>query len=102
MTGPGAGEDGWRQTLAVDILAGVVGAEAALAALERSAAASVVFIGSTASMEFFNGPRPYGCGSQKLDLRAVQGVPRLQSHSRMAHTALDISPRSRHNKSVES
>ena len=61
MTGPGAGEDGWRQTLAVDILAGVVGAEAALAALERSAAASVVFIGSTASMEFFN-PGSRGSG----------------------------------------
>ena len=43
-----------------------------------------------------------GCGPQKLNLRAVQGVPRLQSHSRMAHTALDISPRSRHNTSVES
>jgi len=41
------------------------------------------------------------CGPQKLNLHAVQGVLRLQSHSRMAHTALDISPRSRHNKSVE-
>jgi hypothetical protein len=41
------------------------------------------------------------CGPQKLELYAVQGVSRLQSHSRMAHTALDISPRSRHNKSVE-
>jgi hypothetical protein len=43
----------------------------------------------------------YGCGPQKLELYAVQGVSRLQSHSRMAHTALDISPRSRHNKPVE-
>ena len=50
----------------MDILAGVVGAEAALAALERSAAASVVFIGSTASMEFFNGPRPYGAGKAAM------------------------------------
>jgi 3-oxoacyl-[acyl-carrier protein] reductase len=66
MTGPGSGEEGWRQTLAVDILAGVVGAEAALAALERSAAASVVFIGSTASVEFFNGPRPYGAGKAAM------------------------------------
>jgi NAD(P)-dependent dehydrogenase (short-subunit alcohol dehydrogenase family) len=66
MTGPGSGEEGWRQTLAVDILAGVVGAETALAALERSTAASVVFIGSTASMEFFNGPRPYGAGKAAM------------------------------------
>jgi len=43
----------------------------------------------------------HSCGPQKLDLRAVQGIPRLQSQSRMAYTALDISPRSRHNKSVE-
>lgn len=66
MAGPGSGEDGWQQSFSLDILAAVRGVEAALSALERSGAASIVFIGSTASMEFFNGPRPYGAAKAAL------------------------------------
>jgi hypothetical protein len=37
------------------------------------------------------------CGPQKLDVPAVKGFPRPHPHDCMAHTALDISPRSRNN-----
>lgn len=58
--GGGAGVEGWRNTFNVDVLGGVLGVEAALPALESSDAASIVFIGTTASMEVFGQPSAYG------------------------------------------
>lgn len=56
----GRGEEGWTNSFNIDVMAGVRAVEAAMAALEASDAASVVFIGTTASMETFGPPGPYG------------------------------------------
>ncbi len=56
----GQGDEGWVNSFNVDVMAGVRAVEAAMPALEASDAASVVFIGSTASMEFFLQPSSYG------------------------------------------
>jgi hypothetical protein len=41
--------------------------------------------------------RLHPCGPQLIYLPAVQGILRLRPHGFMAHTALDIRPRSRNN-----
>ena len=56
----GRGEEGWSNSFNVDVMAGVRAVEAAMPALEASDAASVVFIGTTASSEFFLQPSSYG------------------------------------------
>ena len=56
----GRGEEGWTNSFNIDVMAGVRAVEAAMPALEASDAASVVFIGTTASMETFGPPGPYG------------------------------------------
>lgn len=53
------GEASWRQAMEIDMLGTVRLVDAALPHLERSAAASIVAIASTAALEAFGGPRPY-------------------------------------------
>jgi len=69
----GAGEQGWMTTLTTDVLAPVRVVDAALDALEASDAASVVFIGSTASVQWFARPgaRPSGYGPAKAAQRVL-------------------------------
>ncbi len=57
-----AGQDaeGWRSSFDVDVMAGVHAVEAAQEALEASDAASVTFIGSTASKQWFGRWSSYG------------------------------------------
>jgi NAD(P)-dependent dehydrogenase (short-subunit alcohol dehydrogenase family) len=57
--GGGTGDDAWRSTFEVDLMGAVRSVEAALPALAKSPAASVVFISSTAALETFMGPTSY-------------------------------------------
>ena len=50
--GSGPGEDAWRAGFEVDVMSGVRGVEAALPMLSASEAGSVVFISSTAALEY--------------------------------------------------
>ena len=59
-SGPGADEAGWKRSFETDLMGGVRSVEAALPALEASAAASVLFIGTTAAVESFMGATSYG------------------------------------------
>ena len=52
-------EASWRQGMEIDVLGTVRLVEAAMPHLERSTAASIVAIASTAALEAFGGPRPY-------------------------------------------
>jgi 3-oxoacyl-[acyl-carrier protein] reductase len=56
----GQGEDAWIRSFQIDLMGAVRGVEAALPFLERSRAGSVVFIGTTAAIEAFGPPSPYG------------------------------------------
>lgn len=56
----GQGDEAWVNSFNVDVMAGVRAVEAAMPSLEASDAASVVFIGTTASMEAFGQPGSYG------------------------------------------
>ncbi len=56
----GRGEEGWHSSFNIDVMAGVRAVESAMFALEASEAASVVFIGTTASTEFFLQASSYG------------------------------------------
>jgi NAD(P)-dependent dehydrogenase (short-subunit alcohol dehydrogenase family) len=57
--GGGGGERAWRACFEVDVMSAVRGVEAALPFLEQSDAASVVFIGSTAALEYLGIPQGY-------------------------------------------
>lgn len=57
--GPGQGEAAWQANLDVDVMGAVRGVEAALPSLTESDAASVVFISSTAALEFLGLPQAY-------------------------------------------
>jgi 3-oxoacyl-[acyl-carrier protein] reductase len=52
-------EDSWRTAMEIDMLGTVRTVEAALPHLERSEAAAIVAVSSTAALEAFGGPRPY-------------------------------------------
>ncbi|MGC8512001.1 MAG: SDR family NAD(P)-dependent oxidoreductase [Acidimicrobiales bacterium] len=69
----GPGEEGWMRTLTTDVLAPVRVVDAALDALEASDAGSIVFIGSTASVQWFARPgaRPSGYGPAKAAQRVL-------------------------------
>ena len=53
------GDEGWRRGFDIDIMGTVHAVDAALAYLEKSAAASIVVIATTAALEAFGGVRPY-------------------------------------------
>ncbi len=69
----GVGEEGWMRTLTTDLLAPVRVVDAALDALGASDAGSIVFIGSTASVQWFARPgaRPSGYGPAKAAQRVL-------------------------------
>jgi 3-oxoacyl-[acyl-carrier protein] reductase len=52
-------EDSWRRSLDIDVLGTVAGIEAAVPLLEKSAAGSIVAIGTTGAVEIAGAPRPY-------------------------------------------
>ncbi len=57
--GAGPGEQAWRAGFEVDVMSGVRGVEAALPALSESEAGSIVFISSTAALEYLGVPQGY-------------------------------------------
>ena len=58
--GNAPGEQGWRNNFEVDLMGAVRGVELLQPHLERSDSASVVFISTTAALEMFIAPGPYG------------------------------------------
>lgn len=66
------GDEGWLRTLTTDVLAPVRGIEVAMPALEASDCASIVLIGSTASVQWF--PRPGAGPSGYGPAKAAQRV----------------------------
>jgi NAD(P)-dependent dehydrogenase (short-subunit alcohol dehydrogenase family) len=57
--GAGMGEKAWQANFDVDLMHSARAVEAALPALSESDAASVVFISSTAALEYLGVPQPY-------------------------------------------
>jgi NAD(P)-dependent dehydrogenase (short-subunit alcohol dehydrogenase family) len=57
--GAGMGEKAWQANFDVDVLHSARAVEAALPSLARSDAGSVVFISSTAALEYLGVPQPY-------------------------------------------
>jgi NAD(P)-dependent dehydrogenase (short-subunit alcohol dehydrogenase family) len=57
--GSGMGEAGWQANVDVDLMGSARAVEAAVPLLQASEAASIVFISSTAALEFIGVPQPY-------------------------------------------
>ncbi len=57
--GSGPGEEAWRAGFEVDVMSGVRGVEASLPFLVESESASIVFISSTAALEYLGVPQGY-------------------------------------------
>lgn len=57
--GAGPGEKAWQASFDVDVMGAVRGVEAALPSLTESDAGSVIFIGSTAALEYLGVPQAY-------------------------------------------
>jgi len=65
-------EQGWLNNFNVDLLGTTRGVEAAMPFLEKSDAASIVVISSTAGVETFMGPAPYNAIKGALIIHAKQ------------------------------
>ena len=57
--GGGMGEAAWQASFDIDVLSAARGVQAALPHLVKSDAASIVFISSTAALEYLGVPQPY-------------------------------------------
>jgi NAD(P)-dependent dehydrogenase (short-subunit alcohol dehydrogenase family) len=57
--GGGMGEPAWQATFEIDVMSAARGVEAALPFLAKSEAGSIVFISSTAALEYLGVPQPY-------------------------------------------
>lgn len=76
------GEEGWQANVEIDLLGTTRGIEAAMPQLEKSDAASIVIISSTAGVETFMGPQTYNAikgalvihGKQLSQALAPQGI----------------------------
>ena len=66
------GEDGWQTNFNVDLLGTTRGIEATMPFLEKSDAAAIVIISSTAAVETFMGPQPYNALKAALVVHAKQ------------------------------
>ena len=65
-------EEGWEANYNRDLLGTTRGVEAAMPFLEKSSAASIVVISSTAGVETFMGPQPYNAIKGALVIHAKQ------------------------------
>ena len=80
--GSGMGDAAWQANLDIDVLGAARAAEAATPALAESEAASVIFISSTAAVEYLGVPQPYNAmkaalithGSDLAQALAPQGI----------------------------
>lgn len=66
------GEEGWEANFNVDLLGTTRGIEAVMPFLEKSSAAAIVVISSTAGVETFMGPQPYNAIKGALVIHAKQ------------------------------
>ncbi len=57
--GGGMGEAAWQATFEIDVMSAARGVEAALPFIAKSDAGSIVFISSTAALEYLGVPQPY-------------------------------------------
>ncbi len=57
--GGGMGEQAWQASFEIDVMGAARGVEAALPFLTKSDAGSIVFISSTAALEYLGVPQPY-------------------------------------------
>ena len=57
--GSGQGESAWQASFEIDMMSAARGVQAALPSLKSSDAGSVVFISSTAALEYLGVPQPY-------------------------------------------
>jgi 3-oxoacyl-[acyl-carrier protein] reductase len=57
--GAGMGENAWQAAFDVDVMSAARGVEAALPLLAKSEAGAIVFIASTAALEYLGVPQPY-------------------------------------------
>jgi len=57
--GAGMGENAWQANFEIDVMSAARGVEAALPFLAQSEAGAVVFISSTAALEYLGVPQPY-------------------------------------------
>lgn len=71
----GMDEEAWRKGFEIDVMGTVFGVEAALPFLERSAAASIVVVGSTAMAEVYGPTRSYAAVKAAL-VPYVKGLAR--------------------------
>ncbi|HEX3864548.1 MAG TPA: SDR family NAD(P)-dependent oxidoreductase [Stellaceae bacterium] len=71
----GMDEDSWRRGFEIDVMSTVFGIEAALPLLERSDAASIVAVGSTAMAEIYGPTRSYAAVKAAL-LPYIKGLAR--------------------------
>ena len=69
--GAGPGEKGWQPAFDVDVMGAVRGVDAALPFLTQSDAASVVFISSTAALEYLGIPQAYNAMKAALIAHAA-------------------------------
>ncbi|MFT4520550.1 MAG: 3-oxoacyl-[acyl-carrier protein] reductase [Halioglobus sp.] len=65
-------EQGWLNNFNIDLMGTTRGVEAAMPFLEKSDAASIVIISSTAGVETFMGPQPYNAIKGALIIHAKQ------------------------------
>tara|TARA_R110002072_G_scaffold2353_4_gene19588 strand:- start:3275 stop:4036 length:762 start_codon:yes stop_codon:yes gene_type:complete len=65
-------EEGWEANFNVDLLGTTRGVEAAMPFLEKSSAAAIIVISSTAGVETFMGPQPYNAIKGALVIHAKQ------------------------------
>jgi NAD(P)-dependent dehydrogenase (short-subunit alcohol dehydrogenase family) len=57
--GAGMGENAWQANFEIDVMSAARGVEAALPLLASSEAGSIVFVSSTAALEYLGVPQPY-------------------------------------------
>jgi NAD(P)-dependent dehydrogenase (short-subunit alcohol dehydrogenase family) len=57
--GSGAGEEAWQANFEIDVMSAARGVEAAMPLLGASEAGAIVFVSSTAALEYLGVPQPY-------------------------------------------
>ena len=69
--GAGMGEAAWQATFEIDVMSAARGSEAAIPLLAQSDAGAIVFIGSTAAVEYLGVPQPYNAMKAALITHAA-------------------------------
>ena len=84
--GGGIGEQAWQATFEVDVMSAARGVEAALPFLQKSESGSVVFISSTAALEYLGVAQPYNAMKAALIAHAGDLAQALAKHGIRVNT----------------